>query len=72
MPAKDRKYRWLDSKIICPRYKDTAQQKIRCDGAFEGHTQKITFNSRRKYEEFAQEYCCDKYYKCPYKHNRQE
>lgn len=71
MPAKDRQYRYLDAKIICPCYKDTAQQKVRCDGAFDGHVQRITFSSRKIYEEFVEKYCCDKFYKCPYKRKEQ-
>jgi hypothetical protein len=57
---------WIDADVVCPYYKASQPNRIRCEGVAARSNINLTFEDTKKQEEYMTGYCCDirNYYKC--------
>ncbi len=58
--------RWIDADVVCPYYKASQPNRIRCEGVEAKSNINLTFEDTKKQAEYMGVYCTNihNYYKC--------
>lgn len=66
MPSHDKNNQYKRVTAVCPHYRSSTSQLIRCGDIPDVALIQIAFGSRTLRKEHEDRYCCDRYERCPF------